>query len=194
MRGTEFAACRSVGLATVEYVEDSYDTGVVVDVVQDAIVADAHAPGPRSTVTEQAAAGWSGIAGKSVYVGDHPLIHLWREMPEVALGRRTEDDAHQASLPSARSWSSNSSRETSSPSSALASSAARRSAMSSSNSRSLSYSSMGRTTAVRRPFSSTRNCFFVRLRAGLTFVSIVLAVYLGPGRSARRIHRWQPAF
>jgi len=194
MRAIELAAGRSVGLAAMEHVKDGYDFGIIVDVIQDSPVADAYAPGPRSTVTEQAAAWWSGVAGKSVNIGDHPLIHLRRELPKVALGRRTEDDTHQAGLPSARSWASNSSSETSSPSSALASSAARRSAMSSSNSRSLSYSSMGRTTAVRRPFSSTRNCFFVRLRAGLTLVSIVLAVYLGPGRSARRIDGWHAAF
>jgi hypothetical protein len=44
---------------------------------------------------------------------------------------------------------------------------------------------------VRLPFSSTRNCFLVRLCTGLSFVSMVLAVYLGPARSARRIRRWQ---
>ena len=183
----------SIGLAAVKHVKDGHHASGVINIVQNAPVAHPHAPGTRSTVAKQETARRARVLSERVYRCCNAWGNVAAKIAKLSPCDRQDDEAHRGSLPAARSSAFTCSQGIGSPPSARASSAARMSARSSSDSSSLSYSLMGRTTAVRLPFSSTRNCLLVRLCTGLSFVSMVLAVYLGPARWARRIRKWQRA-
>ncbi len=130
----------------------------VVDFIQDSPLAYSHAPSWRMVVSELETPRWAWIFCQCVYCLGEARQHVAGETAKVPSCTGGDDQAHQGSLPSARSSAFSSFHGIESPPSFLDLSRCRMSSSCSAASMRASYSSIGKTTAVRWPFSSVRYC------------------------------------
>ena len=145
----------SVNLAAVAYFQNGYYFYGVINVIQNPVVSDSHAP--ARPVFEFTAPRRAWIPCQVCDFQLDGFVRIFVKRCELPLGARQDPDdvAHlrfRSILATASSNGTGVSPE------ALASSYARMSSNSSSSSRSFWYSSMLMTTAIFSPFSLVRNC------------------------------------
>jgi len=166
-----------VGFAAVANPGHGDCVRTVVNLVQDAPVAHAHAPSWGLVVMQQPASRGTGISAKRTQGREDALCSAGGQSPDVALRRGRDNNLHQRSFPSARRRASISSRDTGSPLTFFPSSRWRMSLTCSAASMSSSYSSRVSITPVRWPFSSTTYCRAFFAPSVLARVATVNAFY-----------------
>lgn len=86
---------RAVCLAAVKDSEDRHHARLVIDDIEDPVVAHTDSPSSEVRIAEQGAARWSWVMLQRVNMLLNAVCNFWGESPEIPPSGGANDEAHQ---------------------------------------------------------------------------------------------------